>query len=70
MIYTFLSSVFITLFFLLAACSFFCFLELWRKNFPLIWVCYQHVYVRAILTFVCFILAVFFGIQIPAGYVC
>ena len=69
MIYTFLSSVFITLFFLLAACSFFGFMELWlTKNFPLTWACYQLVYVLAILSFVCFILAVIFGIQIPDCY--
>ena len=68
MLYTFLSSVFITFFFLLAACSFFGFMELWRKNFPLTWACYQHVYVLAILSFVCFILAVIFGILIPDCY--
>ena len=70
MLHIVLSSVFMTFFFLLGACSFFGFTELMRKNMPLTWACYQHVYVLAILTFVCFILAVFFGIQIPAGYVC
>ena len=69
MIYTFLSSVFLTLFFLLAAWSFFGFTELWRKNFPLTWACYQHVIVLAIIAVVCFILAVIFGIQIPECYV-
>lgn len=69
MIYTFLSSVFITLFFLLAACSFFGFMELWRKNMPLNWLCYQHVIILAVLAAVCFILAVIFGIQIPDCYV-
>ena len=61
--------MFITIAFLLGAWSFFGFIELWRKNFPLTWACYQHVYVLAILSFVCFILAVIFGIQIPDGYV-
>lgn len=68
MIYTFLSSVFLTFFFLLAAWSFLGFIELWRKNYPISWSCYQHVYVLAILSFVCFILAVIFGILIPDCY--
>ena len=69
MFHIFFTSVFITLFFLLAACSFFGFMELWlTKNFPLTWACYQHVYVLAILSFVCFVLAVIFGIQIPDCY--
>ena len=69
MFYIFLSSVFMTFFFLLGACSFFGFTELMRKNMPLTWACYQHVYVLAILSFVCFILAVIFGILIPDCYV-
>lgn len=68
MIYTFLSSVFLTFFFLLAAWSFFGFIELWRKNFPLNWLCYQHVIVLALIAALCFILAVIFGIQIPDCY--
>ena len=68
MIYTFLSSVFLTFFFLLAACSFFGFTELMRKNMPLTWACYQHVIVIAVLAALCFILAVIFGIQIPDCY--
>ena len=68
MLYIFLSSVFITFFFLRAACSFCGFMELWRKNFPLTWACYQHVIVLAVLAALCFILAVIFGIQIPDCY--
>lgn len=68
MIYTFLSSVFLTFFFLLAAWSFFGFMELWRKNMPLNWLCYQHVIVLALIAALCFILAVIFGIQIPDCY--
>ena len=69
MLHIFLSSVFMTFFFLLGACSFFGFTELMRNNMPLTWACYHHVYVLAILSFVCFILAVIFGIQIPDCYV-
>ena len=69
MIYTFLSSVFITLFLLIGTITLMGHLELMRKNMPLNWTCYQHVYVLAILSFVCFILAVIFGIQIPDCYV-
>ena len=68
MLHIFFTSVFMTLFFLLAACSFFGFMELWRKNFPLNWTCYQHVIVLAVLAALCFILAVIFGIQIPDCY--
>ena len=68
MIYTFLSLVFITIAFLLGTWSFFGFLERWRKNYPLNWTCYQHVYVLAIVAALCFILAVIFGIQIPDCY--
>lgn len=68
MIYTFLSSVFLTFFFLLAAWSFFGFMELWRKNFPLTWTCYQQVIVLTIVAVLCFILAVLFGILIPDCY--
>ena len=69
MVYTFLSSVFITLFLLIGTITLMGHLELMRKNMPLTWACYQHVYVLAILSFVCFILAVIFGIQIPDCYV-
>ena len=69
MIYTFLSSVFITLFLLTAALAMMGFLEMMRKNMPLTWVCYQHVIVLAIIAVVCLIAAIFFGYQIPACYV-
>lgn len=69
MIYTFLSSVFITLFLIVGTLALIGFLEMMRKYMPLNWTCCQHVYVLAILSFVCFILAVIFGIQIPDCYV-
>jgi len=69
MIYTFLSSVFLTFFFLLAAWSFFGFIELWRKSIPLNWLCCQHVIVLAVIAALCLILAVIFGNQIPDCYV-
>ena len=68
MLYTFFSGVFITIFLVLGFLALKGFYELWRKNFPLTWACYQHVYVLAILSFVRFILAVIFGIQIPDCY--
>ena len=69
MLYTFFSGVFITIFLVLGFLALKGFYELWRtKNFPLTWACYQHVYVLAILSFVCFILAVIFGILIPDCY--
>lgn len=69
MIYTFLSSVFITLFLLVGALALMGFLEMMRKSMPLTWTCYQHVIVLAVIAFVCLILAVVFGIQIPECYV-
>ena len=69
MIYTFLSSVFITLFLLIGTITLVGHLELMRKNMPLNWTCYQHVIVLAVLAALCFILAVIFGIQIPDCYV-
>ena len=69
MLMTFLSSVFITLFLLLGACSFFGFLELMRNNFPINWTCYQHVFVLAALAVLCFIVACVTGALIPACYV-
>ena len=68
MIYTFLSSVFITLFLLIGTITLVGHLELMRKNMPLNWTCYQHVIVLAVLAALCFILAVIFGIQIPDCY--
>ena len=69
MIYTFLSSVFITLFLLIGTITLVLHLELMRKNMPLNWVGYQHVIVLALIAALCFILAVIFGIQIPDCYV-
>ena len=70
MIYTFLSSVFITLFLVLGALSLYGFLDLSRAHYPFSWTCYQHVIILAIITALCFIAAVLFGIQIPAPYGC
>lgn len=69
MIYTFLSSVFITLFLVVGTLALMGHLELMRKNMPLNWLCYQHVIVLALIAALCFILAVIFGIQIPDCYV-
>jgi len=69
MIYTFLSSVFITLFLVLGALSLYGFLDRSRANYPFSWTCYQHVIVLAVIAAVCFIFAVLFGTQIPSPYV-
>ena len=69
MIYTFLSSVFITLFLVLGALSLYGFLDLSRARYPFTWTCYQHVIVLAVISAVCFIFAVLFGTQIPSPYV-
>lgn len=69
MIYTFLSSVFITLFLVLGALSLYGFLDRSRANYPFSWTCYQHVIVLAVISAVCFIFAVLFGTQIPSPYV-
>ena len=68
MVYTFLSSVFITLFLVLGALSLYGFLELMQSKFPLGWTCYQQVIVLAIVAVLCFILACLFGTQIPNCY--
>lgn len=68
MVYTFLSSVFITLFLVLGALSLYGFLELMQSKFPLTWTCYQHVIVLAIVAVLCFIFACLFGTQIPNCY--
>ena len=68
MFYTFLSSVFITLFLVVGTLALIGFLEMMRKNMPLNWLCYQHVIVLALIAALCFILAVIFGIQIPDCY--
>ena len=69
MIYTFLSSVFITLFLIIGTITLVGHLELMRKNMPLNWICCQHIIVLAVLAALCFILAVIFGIHIPDCYV-
>jgi len=68
MVYTFLSSVFITLFLVLGALSLYGFLELMQSKFPLGWTCYQYVIVLAIVAVLCFIFACLFGTQIPNCY--
>ena len=69
MFYTFLSSVFITLFMVVGFCAFQQYFEVADKNLPLSWAFYQHVIVLAIVAIVCLILATFFGYQIPECYV-
>ena len=68
MVYTFLSSVFITLFLVLGALSLYGFLELMQSKFPLTWTCFQHVIVLAVIAALCFIAACLFGTQIPDCY--
>ena len=68
MLMTFLSSVFITLFLLLGAWSFFGFLELMRAKYPLSWLCYQHVIVLAALAVLFLIASIVVGLQIPDCY--
>ena len=70
MIYTFFSSVFITLFMVLGTIAMYGFLDLARRYYDLTWKNYQVVCILAALSFVCFILAVVFGFQIPDCYVC
>lgn len=69
MIYTFLSSVFITLFLVVGTIALMEFLEMMRKNAPLSWFCFQHVIVLAIIAVLCLICACIFGAQIPYYYV-
>lgn len=68
MIYTFFSSVSITLFMVVGALAFYNFLDLARERYPFSWTCYQHVIVLAVIAALCFIAAVFFGSQIPDCY--
>ena len=68
MIYTFFSSVFITLTLVLGALSLYGYLDLSRAHYPFTWTCYQHVIVLAIIAALCLIAAVFFGLQIPDCY--
>ena len=69
MIYTFFSSVFITLTLVLGALSLYGFLDLSRANYLYTWRNYRNVIVLAIIATLCLIAAVFFGIQIPDCYV-
>ena len=69
MIYTFFSSVFITLTLVLGALSLYGFLELSRANYLYTWRNYRNVIVLAIIATLCLIAAVFFGTQIPDCYV-
>lgn len=69
MLYTFLSSVFITLFLVLGAISLYAYLEYAREKYPFTWTCYQHFIILAAISVICFIAAVLFGTQIPDCYV-
>ena len=69
MIYTFFSSVFITLALVLGALSLYGFLDLSRANYLYTWRNYRNVIVLAIIATLCLIAAVFFGLQIPDCYV-
>jgi len=68
MVYTFLSSVFITLFLTLGTFAFYGYLLRMLRDLPLSWTCYQQVIVLAIIAFLCFIAACLFGTQIPNCY--
>ena len=68
MVYTFLSSVFITLFLTLGTFAFYGYLLRMLRDLPLSWTCYQQVIVLAIVAVLCFIFACLFGTQIPNCY--
>ena len=68
MIYTFFSSVFITLTLVLGALSLYGLLELSRAHYQYTWRNYRNVIVLAIIATLCLIAAVLFGIQIPDCY--
>ena len=68
MAYTFLSSVFITLFLTLGTFAFYGYLLRMLRDLPLSWTCYQQVIVLAIVAVLCFIFACLFGTQIPNCY--
>ena len=68
MIYTFFSSVFITLTLVLGALSLYGFLDLSRANYLYTWRNYRNVIVLALIATLCLIAAVFFGLQIPDCY--
>ena len=69
MLYTILSSVFLTLFLVLGAFAFYSYLLRTLRDLPITWTCYQHVIVLALIAALCFIAACLFGTQIPACYV-
>ena len=69
MIYTFFSSVFVTLFLIVGTLALTGFLEMMHKSIPFNWLCANHVIILAVIAALCFILSVIFGIQIPDCYV-
>ena len=69
MAYTFLCSVFITLFLVIGSFAFYSFMLRTLRDLPITWTCYQHVIVLALIAALCFIAACLFGTQIPACYV-
>ena len=69
MMYIFLSSVFITLFFTFGLIAMSGWLQLLRKSYPLRWPCYKLVWILLIVAVICFIAACLFGTQIPDCYV-
>ncbi len=66
MAYTFLSSVFITLFLVVSVLAFYHYLQICLLEFS--WKGYRHTIVMAVLSIICLILAVLFGTQIPDCY--
>lgn len=68
MLYCILSGVFLTLFFVIGSFAFYGFLLRMLADKPLSWLLYQQVIVLALIAFLCFILAVLFGSQIPDCY--
>lgn len=68
MVYTFLSSVFITLFMVLGSFAFYHYLKICLLDFS--WATYRHIIVMTVLALLCLIVACLFGTQIPNCYVC
>lgn len=68
MLYTLLSGVFLTLFLVIGSFAFYGFLLRMLVDKPLNWFYYQQVIVLALVAFLCFIVAVLFGTQIPDCY--
>ena len=67
MVYTFLSSVFITLFLVLGSFAFYHYLKICLIDFS--WATYRHIIVMAVIAILCFIIACISGSQIPDCYV-